>query len=157
MVLTALLLSLCGDVSGAGEQVRLLNDAPVREQVSVAQLESDLAAVMHMRQSIGLPIAMLIAGSVTAAFGGFFLGMSLLTPVGFVFDNPFVIAGIVMLAIGLPFLSTGVWMLSDRLDARKRITQVSEELRRELYERRRWSGNSDNAPRRMPVMTIGTF
>src|SRR5262245_20613008 len=102
MVLTALLLSLCGDVSGAGDQVRLLNDAPVREQVSIAQLESDLSAVMHMRQSIGLPIAMVIAGSVTAAFGGLFLGMSAITSAGFVFDNPFVIAGIILLAVGVP-------------------------------------------------------
>ncbi len=157
MVLTALLLSLCGDVSGAGAQVRLVGDAPVREEVSIAQLEADLAAVMHLRQSIGLPIAMLIAGTVTAAFGGLFLGMSAITPVGFVFDNPFVIVGIVMLAIGVPFMSTGVWMLSDRLDARKNVNRVSEELRRELYERRRWGGRNDDAPRRMPVMTIGTF
>jgi hypothetical protein len=157
MVLTALLLSLCGDVSGAGAQVRLISDAPVRDEVSIAQLEADLAAVMHLRQSIGLPVAMLIAGTVTAAFGGLFLGMGAVAFAGFVFDNPFVIVGVVLLAVGVPFMSTGVWMLSDRLDTRKNVNKVSEELRRELYERRRWGGRNDVSPLRQPVMTIGTF
>ena len=36
-------------------------------------------------------------------------------------------------------------------------TPEQEELRRELYERRRWGSQSDGAPLRTPMSTLATF
>lgn len=65
--------------------------------------------------------------------------------------------GIGLLAAGLPFGVIGVWMLSERLDTRRRATQVAEELRRELYEQRRWGPQSAVPLLRQPMTTLATF
>ena len=158
MLLTALLVSLCGDVSGAGSRVHLVTaaDAPTRELVSTEQLEADLAAVVRLRRSIGMPVALVIVGSVSTAVGGMMIGLSTIGFAALAIENPLVIIGLVFVALGLPFVSVGVWMLAERLEVRKRAGQVSEELRRELYERRRW-GSQGEAPPRTPMSTLATF
>lgn len=159
MLLTALLVSLCSDVSGAGSQVRLVTapDAPTRQLVSTEQLEADLAAVVRLRKGVGMPVALVIIGSVSTAVGGLMIGLSTIGFAALAIENPLVVIGLVFVALGLPFVTVGVWMLSERLEVRKRAGQVAEELRRELYERRRWGSQSESAPLRTPMSTLATF
>lgn len=157
MLLTALLVSLCGDVGSAGAQVRL-TDVPTQALVSTEQLEADLSAVMQLRPSIGLPVALLVVGATSTAFGGLMLGLAALVSFGAVtLEHPLIIMALIFAGLGLPFMSVGVWLLSDRLDARKHVSQVADELRRELYERRRWGAQRELAPARTSMAMVATF
>jgi hypothetical protein len=104
-----------------------------------------------------MPVALLIVGAVSTAVGGMMIGLSLISSATLIIENPLVIIGLVFVALGLPFLTVGVWLLSDRLEVRKRSAQVAEELRRELYERRRQGSPSEGASLRAPMTTLATF
>lgn len=131
---------------GAPQGVHLLDDTPLlaqvgppltpapasEAQVSAQQLQVDLDALKKQRPGLGAGIALVSSGGTTALLGGLYLGLSsaLGSFAGAV--NPLMVIGAIGLAIGLPLVIIGVWILYNRLEERQLIDAETKKLREEL-------------------------
>ncbi len=133
MLLTALALTLCASVGDASAAVRLVTDAP-RSEVSLVpaeQLEADLRALRGIRVSIGGAVALVAVGSVTTVVGLFFIGVAAAMSQLF-FGNAVVMIAMLLFTSGIPSLAGGAWWLGERLEERRRVREVTQDLQHQL-------------------------
>jgi hypothetical protein len=104
----------------------------------LAQLEASYAELEANKPSLALPIVLLATGGVVSLFSLYLL------PVGVV-SSGFLIAGLVGLAIGLPMIGIGVWMLISRIGERRQINQDQDVLKEQI-ERLRIPASPGNGP-----------
>jgi hypothetical protein len=111
----------------------LLSDA----QASASQLQIDIEALRKGRPGLGGAITLISVGGTFAILGAIYAATSagLGTVLGGI--NSLLIIGIVGLAIGVPMIVIGVWMIVNRIAERSRTDEEIKRLRVLLDERRK--------------------
>ncbi len=140
MLLTGLLLSLCGQIQPDATGARLVgDDAPIEILLtpypSVRQLEAELAELTRLRVSIRLPVTLLVIGATSTLIGTGILLSAIIT--SRLFALPLGILGLVAVGLGMPLGILAIWMLADRVEQRLRRNAAANELREQLEQVRR--------------------